>query len=273
MVAAALPAILGGIASAGTSYGLSQLTGGGSQGDYRTANTFTGPVGINAGGLTSSFSGNNLSVMPTAERLALISNIQNQLNAQAGEVGGLRGMVAPGMSALRAARIAELEGARERAIGTLRENMARRSVLGSSFGQDALARAEAEFGGAKGKVAAESLMQELELTNNLINQQFGLQRQAFQTGLDDLNLQAGIAAQLSAKGTETMQKQSQFMMEQAMKEQILKGQFFGQTLIQPLSKGVGDAAAAGAKSYFGPSGTASTPSGYGQLGDVTYPIF
>lgn len=48
---------------------------------------------------------------------------------------------------------AALESSRRRAIGNLRDNLQRRRVLGSSFGQDALTRAEAEFGLQEAQIA------------------------------------------------------------------------------------------------------------------------
>jgi hypothetical protein len=234
---AATGALLGGLASGAASYGLGQIFGP-EQGTHVAPLQNFQPTGINAGGLRSSFSGGNLSVMPTAERLALIKNISDVLGLQAGELGGLRSKVAPGMSDLRAARLAEIENARERSIGNLRDNLARRRVLGSSFGQDALSRGEAEFANLRQKTAAETFMQELELTNNLVNQEFAARRQTFQVGLDDMNLQADVATKLTAKATETMGQNARLMAQLNVLEQQAAGKFFGDAL-QPVSKGIG----------------------------------
>ena len=88
-----------------------------------------------------------------------------------GRTDELLEQVRPGFGRLTTSRLQEVENARRRAIGNLRETAARRRTTGSSFSQDALARAEAEFGQQAERVQAESFLQELELTNNLILEQ------------------------------------------------------------------------------------------------------
>lgn len=178
------------------------------------------PVGLNAGGLRSTFARGSVNLSSSPERQALISGLAGQFTEQAGLTRGLREQVAPGVSALRAARLQEIENARQAAISNLRENLARRRVLGSSFAQDALARAELEFGQAKEKTAAESFLQELDLTNQLIGQEYNLSRQAFSTQIGELNLQADIATKLTAQATDALtasaQIQSQLAQQQAV---------------------------------------------------------
>lgn len=230
------------VVSAGVSYGLGQLGKSLSgTGDATAPLSSFQPQGFSGGGFGTSFGPGGLTITPTAERLGLVRDIGSQFGAQAGELGGLRSRVAPGFSDLRASRLAEIENARTAAIGNLRDNLARRRVLGSSFGQDAISRAEAEFGQAKGKAAAETTLQEIEMTNNLINQQFQAKRQEFQTGLDELNLEAGIASGLAGKATETMGANARFLAALNAQEASAAGKFFGSTF-QPVGKAVGDAA-------------------------------
>jgi len=228
--------------SAGVSYGASKLFGGGgSSGSTSAPLQNFKPSGFNAGGLGTSFGADgNLTITPTAERLGAVRGLQDVFGNLAGELGGQRGLVAPGASALRASRLGEVESARASAIGNLRENLQRRRVLGSSFGADALSRAEAEFGQQKERVAAESFLQEFELTNQLINQQFGALRGQAQTGLDELNLQADIAAKLSGAATGALAANARTLSELNAKEAAGQGKFFGD-LIQPVAKGIGDA--------------------------------
>ena len=240
------------IVGSAVSFGASKLFGGGgdSGGSAQAPLQQFKPSGFNAGGLGASFGQDGtLSITPTAERLGAVRGLQDVFGNLAGELGGQRGLVAPGVSALRQQRLSEIENARASAVGNLRENLARRRVLGSSFGQDALSRAEAEFGGQRERVAAESFLQEFELTNQLINQQFGALRGQAQTGLDELNLQADIASKLSAGATGAMQKNAQALAELNAKEAAGKGKFFGD-LIAPVAKGAGNAVA----SFFKPSG-------------------
>lgn len=111
------------------------------------------------------------------------------LDRNARETAAIRDRIAPGMSELRRVRLQEIEDARNRAVGNLRENMQQRRVLGSSFGQDALARAELEFGGAKERAAAESTLAEIEATR-------ALDREAFNTDAGLMARRFGVDAEL-----------------------------------------------------------------------------
>ncbi len=223
--------------TSGLSYGASKLFGGG---DTSAPLRNFQPAGINAGGLTSMFGADgNIHVAPSGQRMGFVQGISDAFGAQAGEIGALRSKVAPGYSELRASRLNEIENAKTAAIGNLRENLQRRRVLGSSFGQDTISRAEAEFGDAKGRASAETFLQEMEATNQLINQEFGAKRAAFQTGLDELNLEANLAAQLSGKATESMAANARMLSQLNMLEAQSAGKFFGQTF-EPVFKGIGN---------------------------------
>lgn len=232
--------VAGGLASGLVSYGASKLFGGGDS-SSDSLKKFR-PTGINAGGLSSSTDAmGNLVITPSAERLALVKGVSDAFGSQAGELSGLREKVTPGFSDLRAARLAEIENARQAAIGNLRENMARRRVQGSSFGQDALARAELEFGKAKETTAAESFLQELEANNQLLQQEYTARRGQFQTGLDDLNLQADVATKLASAATAQLGENARLEAKLSAQEQAGRGKFFGDQVISPISKGVGSA--------------------------------
>lgn len=234
LAAAALPSLV----SAGASWGLGKLLGGNEKPAAAPVQNFK-PTGINAGGLSSSISGDNLTITPSAERLGLVGGLSRGFTSEADALAGLRGRVTPGFSDLRTARLQEIEDARKAAIGNLRENMARRRVQGSSFGQDALARAELEFGKAREATAAESFLQELDATNQLIQQEFSARRGAFEAGLNDLNLQAVVATKLAAGASAQLGANARLEAELAAKEQAGRGKFFGENVISPLSKAAG----------------------------------
>lgn len=223
--------------TAGANFGLSKLLGG-KKGDAQSGLTSFQPTGINAGGLTSGMSGGNITITPSGERLGLVGNIASRFGEQAGLLSRLRESVAPGISALRTSRLQEIDNARSSAISNLRDNMARRRVQGSSFGNDTIARAELEFGKERERVAAESFLQELELSNNLINQEFEAGRAQFQTGLDELNLQADIATKLAGGATQQMGANARLLAELNAKEAAGAGKFFGET-IAPFAKQLG----------------------------------
>jgi hypothetical protein len=188
------------------------------------------PAGINAGGLSSTFDGGRYNFSVSPERAAAVGGVASTFGSQAGEIAGLRPKVAPGFSDLRAARLGEIENARTAAVGNLRDNLARRRVLGSSFGADAVARTEAEFADKKSRAAAETFLQEMEATTNLINQEFTARRGAFQTGLDELNLEANLAAGLAGKATETLGKNAQIEAQLLAEQQSGFGKMIGKLI-------------------------------------------
>lgn len=219
-------------ATTGGSLLASKFFGGGKSGGSGTggASSF---AGINAGGLTSSFNGGNIGVSSSAGRSGLVGSISQTFPQQASEIAKLRASVAPGVSGLRSSRLAEIDNAKRAAIGNLRENLQRRRVLGSSFGNDAITRAEAEFGQQKERVAAESYLQELELTHALIGEEFNVRRGEFQTQLDELNIQADVATKLATQLTGQLGENARFKAELAAKEAQAASAFFGQTF-QPV---------------------------------------
>lgn len=178
---------------------------------------------IDAGGLK----GKAGKISATGERTGLVGQIASTFPEQANLTAGLRERVAPGVSDLRQSRLAEVESARQRSVGNLRENLARRRVLGSSFGADALARTEAEFAKEADRVQAETFLQELELTNQLINQEYALRRGEAQTFLDDLNLQAEVATQLASGMTAQLGANARLEAQLAAQSASGTGSFFG----------------------------------------------
>lgn len=137
------------------------------------------------------------SVNATDERQALVRNLANVFNSQALSIGGLIPQVAPGFGRLTDARVQSVRNARDRVLGDARDTFARRRVLGSNFAQNTLGNLEREFGQEEGRVRAQSALEELQLTVDLIGQQAVAKQQEFQTFLQEQNLQTDIALTLS----------------------------------------------------------------------------
>lgn len=264
VLAAAAPALISG----GLQFGLGKLFGGGQKNPTAPLQNFQ-PTGINAGGLLTSNQGGNLGITASPERMGFVRDVSNTFGNLAGQLSGLRAQVAPGMSALRSNRLGEIEEARNRAIGDLRENLQRRRVLGSSFGADAISRAESEFAGHRERVAAESTLAELEMTNNLINQEFQAQRGQFQTFLDELNLQASVASGLATKSTEAMAGNARLLSQLNVLDAQGQGKFFGQAF-GPAFGAIGKSGGSFLSSLFGGGGGPSfgtvSPGGGGIIG-------
>ena len=268
ILVAAAPAAI----SAGVNFGASKLFGGkNGEAQARLAPGNFSPSGINAGGLSSSFEGGSIGITPSAERLGLVRELAGKFGEQADLIGGLRGRVAPGVSELRAQRLGEIESARSAAIGNLRENLQRRRVLGSSFGQDTISRAESEFAGQRDRVAAESFLQELDMTNQLINQEFETRRSQFQTGLNELNLQADIATKLSAGATAQLGANARLFAELSARESAASGKFFNETFApvgKAIGSGFGNLFSGGGGWSGGTPLAGSSPIGFGGIGSA-----
>ena len=110
-----------------------------------------------------------------------------------GDLDTLRSLVAPGSSRLREARLADIANARSRSIGNLRDNLARRRVLGSSFGNDALVRADREFAELEAAVEAETTFQEIQGTLAIIGEEQTLIGEARDRELQEFQVASGVA--------------------------------------------------------------------------------
>lgn len=223
----ALGTLLSAVAAPVIGAAASKLFGGGSSASSALGRT---PVAnITAGGLSSSRSNRGgVSITSSAERQGLIGTIAKTFPEQAALLQKLRMSVAPGMSGLRTSRLQEIENARRSAVGDLRDTLSRRRVLGSSFAADALTRANLSFAEQADKVAAESFMQELDLTQQLTQQEFEARRGEFTTQIDEMNLQADLAQKLAGAATEQMGANARLKADLDAKEATASGTFFGQ---------------------------------------------
>jgi len=174
--------------------------------------------GFTGGGLTGSYdpTGNAL-VTADANRGNLVSQLSGAFQDQATKLGQLLSTVAPGFSDARSAYLADNTNRAESAISDLSSNLHARRVLGSSFAQDAINRTSATYGAERAQTLPQIYMQELEATNNLLNQQHTASVNQFQTSLNESNLQAGIAGELSKEATSAISNAT------AVKAQILAG--------------------------------------------------
>lgn len=149
-----------------------------------------------------------------------------------GDIRALREDVRPGIGRITRSRVQALRGLGESAVGSLREELARRRVAGSSFAEQEIGSLRAQFAREEDRVRAESFLQEMEATNDLILQELGVLgaegdvigqetaialqeagltdlsfqslQQAFESSiasaqatLQQLNVESGLAAQLS----------------------------------------------------------------------------
>jgi len=165
-----------------------------------------------------------LELQTSPERQALVSRLSASFGQQAQDIRGfipgiqgffqqgleatqgLLGQVEPGFGALTEARVNEILNRGAASRSNLRSNLARRRVLGSSFAEDVLGRFDQQLAQDVGQAKAVSFLEELDATNQLINQRlniniqnvdlqrdflsqaFTAERGATQVELDELNL-------------------------------------------------------------------------------------
>ena len=167
------------------------------------------PPGFSAGGLTSAFSGNNYTVSADGNRSGLISDISSNFRNLGDVFGGLRSTVAPGFNDMLASRLSSLGDTATKAIGDLRQNLASRRILGSSFGQDTLGRLNAEFGRQRDAIVADNFLKSLEASTQLVKQQYDAYNSDFQNKIGELNLEANIANGLTGSAAKILADNAQ----------------------------------------------------------------
>lgn len=167
--------------------------------------------GFNTWGLNATPTGKAFDISRTPELTGVLNNISGAYGNQSKQIGGLLDQVKPGMGAVTNAAVNTIRNRRSQAIGNLRENLSRRRVLGSSFGQDAISRAEAEFAQQEAQAKAGGTLQELDMTNKLIQEQTASNINQFQTYLDQMNLETQVATQLASGVTTNLQANAREM--------------------------------------------------------------
>ena len=113
-----------------------------------------------------------------------------------GDLDVLRQRAAPTASAFREAGLGALRSARQAATSNLSQSLARRNVLGSSFGQDALSRLGAEFGQQRAQFEADVSLQEIQVQSQLIQQENQILSEALSRQLAELGVAAGLPIQV-----------------------------------------------------------------------------
>lgn len=253
MAVGSLLATLGSTAlQAGASAGINALLGGNSGGglnssgvmDERAFRAFS-PQAHSSGLVATPFAnggrGYNLSLGPGLT--SALSEFRSLSEAGANQLGRLQSRLAPGFSDLRQAGLARLNANRTRTVGDLRGDLARRRVLGSSFANDTIARAEAEFALQEADFSSRTFLQEIDATVNLINQQNDLRLNAVSQELaaqsDLANISASLITGLQNNMTALAQTNAQIAAQNAANNAAGLGAFF-QPAIDQLGSGFGN---------------------------------
>lgn len=191
------------------------------------------PVGASGGGLDTSFSGNvggvggHYTTTADATRTAAVGDVANSYGDLADKTAGLSATVAPGYNDLLASQIDSINNSARSAVGNLQQNLQSRRILGSSFGQDTLTRAQAEFSKQRADTTANSFLQSLTARNQLLQQEYQARTAGANTGLNELNLEAGVANGLIGSTNSIMAANAQADAKAEAASQAGAGKFVG----------------------------------------------
>jgi len=166
--------------------------------------------GFSSGGLSGSSAGGLGTVTSTAARNDVISGLSGAGESAANTFGDLYNTVKPGFNDLLNARLTQINDASRSAIGDLRTNLAARRIQGSSFGQSTIDRANMEFSRQRDQAIADNFLKSLEAQRQLTNDKFNASIQAFQPKLNELNLEAELAATLGTQGAQAIAHAAEF---------------------------------------------------------------
>ncbi len=162
------------------------------------------PVSFSSPGLSGTFKDNRFTLRRGEEAGAALGDIRSLSQEQAGAFRGLRDRVRPGFGELTRTRIDAIRSAGKRTVGNLREELGKRRVLGSTFASREIASTEAEFGRIEEQSRAESFLQELVLTGELIKEEFSAALQGIGITLQQLNFESALAANLSQSASDQL---------------------------------------------------------------------
>jgi hypothetical protein len=188
---------------------------------------------INAGGLIGKVnSGGRAKVTAQPVRSNLVSGLERSYQNLGNEYGNLRSTVAPGYNDLLNARIVQINDAARKSLGNLRQNLAARRILGSSFGQDTLARADLAASRLRDQAIADNFLKSLHENQQLLGQQYNAYANQFNTGLNELNLEKDVAQNLATNGANILNQTARFNAGMTAKAQAGAGSFLGTLLGQ-----------------------------------------
>lgn len=198
---------------------LSNLFGGNNAPQVQfTPSGLSNPTGFNV-------SGGNISNSPTLN--SNIGGLQQTFSNQASAFGNLAKTVAPGFSQLRKAGLAQIGSTFRANRSNLQQNLAQRRILGSSFANSAFSENAANEAQAKSNFEAQSYLQELQSSMQLVQQQYQAQSQSYSTAINQSNIEAQIGAQLTAQNNQIGSQIAEANAQLTAQSQAGAGSFLG----------------------------------------------
>lgn len=159
-------------------------------GGFRPSN-YSGPghnIGINKKG--------NITMTRTGEAQGFMDRLLSGLDTDEGAFGSLLSQISPGFGRFSKATSERFDQDRDRAVGNLREQLAKRRVLGASFANDQIGSLERQYLMDKEEAMSKALLQELEMTNQVIQARSEARNKTISTGLSQIQFETGIGADL-----------------------------------------------------------------------------
>lgn len=157
------------------------------------------------GNLYSSFNpANNTYTVNDQYLQPTIDNLNNTFQSGAQAFANLGQTVQPGFSIFRQTGLQNIESARQASQSNLQSNLAQRRVQGSSFANSQISQNNADFAEKSANFIAQSYLQELAASSALTQQQYSMSAQGYNAVLQQSNLEASLAAQMSGQMSTTL---------------------------------------------------------------------
>lgn len=236
-----MPSVVGDVVGGLAGSAASSLFGGGDREFDRgiAAVQSAQPYGFAGGGLRGTAANGAYSVARDPVRARAIRDIQGAFRTGIRRnKRQMRDLTRAG-GALKRARLREINRGRQRALGDLRESLARRRIAGSSFANDTISRAEAEFAEDAANARAISKMEQFGLKQKLLDANTRLRLGRFQTALDALDLEGELAARMAQTSTQLLNNMAQTQADMWMQAGQTRGEFLA-PVIEGVRTGVGD---------------------------------
>ena len=199
------------------------------------------PYSFNTPGFSGTVNGNTIDLTQNPELTSALTGVTNTANTTNNSLQGLIDRLGPGYNALTDAALKNLENARLKTVGNLQDNLARRRIAGSSFANDTLTRANAEFANQGEQIRAQNTLASLDAANKLIQEQHTNTINAFNTTIKELNLEGTTAAQVASGVSGIMSSNAQLQAQLNAQSEAGTGQLFGTIFGPALSAGASSA--------------------------------
>lgn len=174
--------------------------------------------------------------------------------------------VAPGFGALSQLAATTIEGQRQSAESTLRGELGRRQMLGSSFAQDTLSRQNSDYAYQSFAAQANAKIQELNMTQSILGAMGKTSQDALNFELNQMAVAGDIANKVSSIGASLANTQMQLQQANQAALGAMVGQ--GASDIMGSFGGTGGLLGAGSSGGYGASQATPTNMGGGNLPNV-----